>query len=204
MTNQIPAGASLEQLKTRLNSEDREISDKAFVDAARLGKAATPILLEALTNPDPRTRRLAAEGLSEIGDPSSADALFKATKDSSGEVRSRAAAALYQLHDGRALPALSETINDYPDILHNPYTASMFPLMQGGKEVLPYMIPLLRSPDDLTRQRAFLVLKAVASRVIAGKNWEEFWRSLGSYDPLALEAEREHAVDLWEAWAAKL
>jgi hypothetical protein len=204
MADQNATADAMEQLKTRLYSTDQDISGAALGELIRMGKQATPMLLEALTSSNARTRRLAAEGRGEIADPSSADALFQATRDSSGEVRARAATALYRLGDGRALAALVATIDDYPDILHNPYTASMYPLMRGGKEVLPLVIPLLKAPDVLTRQRAFLVVKAVASKLPQGQNWDQLWRSLGSYDPAGPQAERDKAAQQWLEWLAQL
>jgi len=170
----------------------------------QLGKQATPVLIEALSASVPRTRRLAAEGLSDIADPTSADALFQATHDTSDEVRARAATALYKLKDPRALDALVATIDDYPDELHNPYTASMYPLMRGGKEVLPLVVPLLQAPNLLTRQRAFLVVKAVATKLQQGQDWQSLWQRLGSYDPAGPQAERDAAAQQWQAWVAQL
>jgi len=190
----------MEQLKRRLYSLDQDTSGLALGELVKLGRQATPVLLEALTHDNPRTRRLAAEGLGEIADPRAADALYQATKDPSDEVRARAATALHALGDRRSLGALVATINDYPDILHNPYTASMYPLMRGGQEELPLIVPLLRSPDDLTRQRGFLVLRAVVSRLPEGKDWDQLWKSLGSYDPHGPQAERDRAAQQWLSW----
>src|SRR5579859_5169163 len=85
----------MDDLKERLYSSDQDISGLALAELIRRGKTATPILLEALTAQDPRTRRLAAEGLGEIADHAAADSLFQATKDVNPEVRARAATALH-------------------------------------------------------------------------------------------------------------
>jgi hypothetical protein len=204
MNNQDATATPMEQIKTRLYSTDQDTSGLALAELIRLGKKATPVLLEALSHSNPRTRRLAAEGLAEIADPSTADALFQATHDSNPEVRARAATALHKLGDKRSLKALVATLDDYPDILHNPYTASMYPLMQGGKDVLPLVVPLLQSPDDLTRQRAFLIVKAVVTKLPQGQDWNQLWQSLGSYDPAAPQAERDKAAKQWEAWLTKV
>jgi HEAT repeat protein len=191
----------METLKSQLYASDQNTSALALKELIRLGKRSTPILVEALTTaPNPRTRRLAAEGLSEISDPASADALFQAVHDSEGSVRARAATALNKLGDARALAALVETLNDYPDELHNPYTASMYPLMMGNKEVLPLVIPLLKSPDTLTRKRAFLIVKAVVSRLPEGKDWQHLWERLGRYDPDAPPNDRHRSAQQWETW----
>lgn len=192
--------APLDQLKTRLYSPDQDISGLALGELIRLGKPATPILLEALKHPTPRTRRLAAEGLAEIRDPASADALERATHDSNGEVRARAATALHSLGDPRALAALVRTLDDYPDILHNPYTASMYSLTTSGKAVLPLIAPLLKAPAATTRDRALLVIKAIVSKMPEGRNWQKLWESLGHYDPKGPVLERDRAADQWQQW----
>ncbi len=190
----------MNELKKRLYSPDQDTSGLALGELIKLGTKATPVLLEALAQGNPRTRRLAAEGLGEIADPAAADALYRATKDPNDEVRARAATALHALGDPRSVVALVATINDYPDILHSPNTASMYPLMRGGRDVLPLIVPLLRSPDQLTRQRAFLVLRAVVSRLPQGSDWDHLWQSLDRYDPVAPEADRARAADAWQRW----
>ncbi|MBT9316646.1 HEAT repeat domain-containing protein [Leptothoe spongobia] len=204
MNLQNASNLSMFQLQERLYSSDQTVSGLALGELIRRGEQATPVLLEALTHENPRTRRLAAEGLQEIADPASADALFQATQDINGEVRARAAIALYTLGDDRGLEALVANLNDYPDILHSPYTASMYPLMKGGQEVLPLIVPLLRSEDQLTRERAFLIVEAVATRLPEVENWENLWRSLGSYSPTAPQTERDTAAQQWENWLEQL
>jgi len=188
------------QLKARFLNPDQDISGLALAALIGLGQTATPVLVEALTHANPRTRRLAAEGLSELADPASAEALFHATQDSHGAVRARAATALHRLRDPRSLAALVDTLDDYPDELHNPYTASMYPLMREGKDVLPLVVPLLHSPHDLTRVRAFLVVKAVVSRLVQDQDWQHLWQSLGSYDPAGPQGERDSAARQWQEW----
>jgi HEAT repeat protein len=195
--------APADPLKTRLYSTDQDTSALAFAELVRSGKSATPTLLEALRHSTPRTRRLAAEGLAEVRDPASADALEQATHDSNGEVRSRAAVALHLLGDPRALAALVRTIDDYPDILHNPYTASMYELT-GDPAVLPLIAPLLKAPQPVTRQRAFLVVKALAAKLPEGRNWDQLSQSLGNYDPQGEPAARDRSADLWTAWIRKV
>jgi HEAT repeat protein len=203
MSDADTGAAEIAQLKSRFLGHDRKASTAAFRALLRAGKDATPVLMEALTHTDPRTRRLAAEGLSELRDPVSADALFQATRDSNGEVRARAATALHKLGDPRSLAALVVTLNDYPDELHNPYTASMYPLMNGGREVLPLVAPLLQSADLDTRERAFLIVRAVVSRHFKNEEWTTLWESLGRYDPAAPQAVRDDAARQWQAWVAR-
>lgn len=204
MKSQEPTATSVEQLKKEFYSPDQDRSALALGKLIKLGKQATPILIEALHADNARTRRLAAEGLSDIGDPSSADALFQAVSDPEGKVRARAATALHKLGDQRAIPALIKTLDDYPDELHNPYTASMYPLMREGKQVLPLVAPLLEAPNQETRQRALLIIKAVAANLPEGKNWDQLWQSMGSYDPAAPAEQRKKAAQQWLAWVKQL
>ncbi len=174
----------------------------ALAQLIQKGKAALPVLIEALSNQRPRTRRLAVEGLSEIGDPACAEALYQATRDENDEVRARAATALHRLDDPRALTALINTLDDYPDELHQPYTASMYPLMRADKSALPLVAPLLLAANADTREHAFLVLQAVVRRHFPKLDWEELWHSLGDYAPNGEQAERKAAARLWQAWVA--
>lgn len=200
--NSTTGAARIAELQARLFDPDQDTSGKALGELIRLGKAATPVLTAALTHASARTRRLAAEGLGEIADRASADALHRATQDSNGEVRARAATALHRLDDPRAWAALIATLNDYPDILHSPYTASMYPLMRAGKAVLPLLLPLLSADDATTRQRALLILKAVVSKHYARHDWNALWQQLGSYDPGAAQAARDEAARQWREWLA--
>lgn len=192
------------QINARFLDPDQDTSALALGELIRLGRAATPVLLHALAHANPRTRRLAAEGLSELADPASADALYQATRDGNGEVRARAATALHRLGDQRSVAALIATLNDYPDILHSPYTASMYPLMRSGKEVLPLAVPLLRSDDAITRERAFLIVKAVVSNRFKDQDWHALWQDLGRYDPAAPRAQRDSAAQQWQDWVQRL
>lgn len=200
-----PAASAADRLASigvRFLDPDQDISSVALAELIRLGKKATPMLIRALEHENPRTRRLAAEGLGELADRASADALMRATHDSSGEVRARAATALHRLGDPRAWAALVATLDDYPDILHSPYTASMYPLMRAGKDLLPMILPLLRAGDVSTRQRAMLIVKAIVGRDKAPHDWEALWQKLGSYDATAPQTERDQAVQLWLDWLA--
>jgi HEAT repeat protein len=203
MTTADAGAARIAELKARFLDADRKTSSLALRELIRLGRDATPVLMAALTHANPRTRRLAAEGLSELADPVSADALFLATRDGNDEVRARAATALHRLGDARSLGALIATLNDYPDELHGPYTASMYPLMNGGKEVLPLAVPLLQAADALTRERALLIVKAVVSKHFKAQDWKQLWQTLGSFDPAAPQAERDNAAAQWQQWLSR-
>jgi HEAT repeat protein len=110
---------------------------------------------------DDALRAQSAHALAEIADPASADALAAAVADSDPEVRARAANGLARLGDPRALAALAGTIDDFPDLLHHPYTLSVYGLIDYGRAALPVVTPLLDSGDPATRERALLVVRSV-------------------------------------------
>lgn len=191
----------IDSLVERLGSQDRDAGDRALGELIQQGKAATPALLHALKSTNARVRELAAGGLSEIADPASAEGLSAALEDSNEKVRARAATGLARIKDPRSIKALIRTIDDFPDVLHNPYTPSVYTLMSSQPEVLPPIVPLLKSPDTMTRERAFAVLQAVVPRVKGQeKNWKALWDSLGKYDPNAPADARNKAADQWAAW----
>jgi len=86
-------------------------------------------------------------------------------------------------------------------VLHDPFTLSVYELIRLGPPVLPAVVPLLKSTDPLTRQRAFLVVRIIVSTLPEGKDWEQFWQSFGSYDPDADPQERDRAADQLLGWA---
>ncbi len=71
----------------------------AATDLAALGPAASPALLSALGDPDPRLRMWAAYTLGMIGDARAAPALMQALEDADPGVAKWAAAALRRVRD---------------------------------------------------------------------------------------------------------
>jgi HEAT repeat protein len=191
---------SVPELITQLSSPDFNARALALAELVRRGKAATPDLAEALQSLDVQLRVQAAQALAEIADPASADVFARMLHDGDDQVRARAAQGLARLQDGRALDALIRTINDFPDVLHYPYTLSIYALIQMGKPALPALASLLKSSDLMTRQRSYLVLRSIVSQLPEGSDWQRLWQSLGHYDPLASDLERNHAAEQWLAW----
>lgn len=152
------------ELVEQLSSEDAGVRARALAELVGQGSAAVPALLQALQSGDDSVRRQAAEALASIGDPQAADALAAATHDADGDVRGHASAGLARVGDPRAVEALVRTIDDLPDILHAPYTASVYALIGIGEPALAAVEPLLSSDDPLTRQRATLVVQTIRSR----------------------------------------
>jgi HEAT repeat protein len=162
-------------------------------------------LLHALATGDDAARESAAAALAEQtdparADPALADALAAASvADASERVRGRAALGLAALRDARAPDALVATLDALPDLLMAPSTAATEALVRWGAGALPKVVSLLRAPRPVTRQRAFLVLQAVAGR--DPRVWGDLWRRLGRYDPLDGDvARRDAAAACWDDW----
>lgn len=195
--------SSIQELIEQLDAADGNVRARALADLVAMGTAATADLQLALGSPNPRLRARVAQGLAEIANPASAEALVQASHDGDEEVRSRGAYGLARMGDPRAIEALLRTFDDFPDVLHNPFTLSTYGLIELGARALPAVVPLLKSPQPMTRTRAFAVIQALARSLPEGKDWPALWRSLGSYGPNAEAAERDRAADLWIEWAAK-
>jgi len=186
-----------------LDAADPAQRAKALAALVAAGRTATPVLLRGLASADADVREKAAQGLAEIADPSTADALAAALADPAPRVRGRAAQGLAALGDARALDALVRTIDDFPDVLHAPHTVATYVLVARGPKALPAIAPLLDAPQPMTRQRAFLVLQTVVSAMPQAGDWRTLWQSLGAYDPNAADASaRAAAAAQWRQWIA--
>lgn len=194
---------SLHELVEQLSSPEFNTRASALAELVRHGKAATSALLEAFNSPDDRLRTQVAQALAEIADPASADTLAQALDDDNKEVRARGAQGLARINDNRAIAALVRTINDFPDVLHHPYSLSAYGLIQQGRSALPAVAPLLKSADPTTRERAFLVVGTIISSLPEGQDWQQLWQSLGSYDPHGPAPERERAADQLSTWISQ-
>lgn len=188
------------ELIARLGSAEFNERAKALAALVGQGRSAAPSLARALDAPDDLIRVQAARGLAEIADPSTADTLAVATDDGNADVRGNAALGLARIGDPRAVDALVRTIDDVPDLIHHPYTSSVYGLIDLGSASLPAVAPLLSADDPTTRLRAFVVVRSVVSSVDEGSDWNVLWDTLGRYDPDAERAEREAAAALWTDW----
>jgi HEAT repeat protein len=188
---------STPDLIDRLASPDFNERAKALAALVQQGRAAAPALTRALAAPDDGIRVQAARGLAEIGDPATADALAAATGDANADVRAHAAVGLAHVGDDRALAALIATIDELPDPLRHPYTASVRSLIGLGPRALGAVAPLLSADDPNTREHAFLVVRSVVSAI---DDWDAVWNALGRYDPGAEPAVRETAAAQWTEW----
>ncbi len=187
-------------LVSRLGSSDVNEAMLATGELVGRGAAVVPALVEVLRDPSAPGRALAAEALAEIADPSCADALAAAVADPDEEVRAHAAVGLGRVADPRAAAALVRTIDDRQDLLHYPYTSSVYGLIALGVQALPAVAPLLDAGGILTRERAFLVVRSVVEATPSVGDWHELWERLGRYDPRA--EDRAAAAAQWRAWIA--
>lgn len=84
-----------------------------FIDAIRdIGELAVPVLVDALSDEDPRMRLSIVDLLGEVGGPDAVTALAGALRDPEWRVRWRAADALGKLGDAEAVPDLLDLLND--------------------------------------------------------------------------------------------
>jgi HEAT repeat protein len=174
----------------------------ALAEIVARGRESTPALLAAFPAAESEVRARIAQGLAEIADPAGADTLAAMLDDPDERVRARGAQGLGRMRDPRALDALLRTIDDYPDLLREPDTLATDGLVDLGPTVLPAVAPLLKSPNRMTRARAFLVIRRLADRLPGGEDWKPLWESLGRYDPDAPPPQRDAAADRWQAWIA--
>ena len=199
----MTASASVAELVGRLGSADFNVRALALAELVGHGSAATAALMGVLDSPDAALRAQAARGLAEIADPASAAAMATALEDGSPDVRGQAAHGLVRMGDPRAVQALVRTLDDVPDLLHDPYTLSAYALIALGRVSLPAVAPLLKAGAPATRERAFLVVRSVVEQLPGAGEWDQLWRSLGSYDPRGDNPERDRAAGEWQTWIAQ-
>jgi HEAT repeat protein len=185
-------------LVERLSDPDFNERAKALAALVRAGRPASPALAGALDSEDDAVRAQAARGLAEIADAATADRLAAATHDRDPVVRASAALGLARINDDRAVEALVRTLDDFPDFEHDPYTSSVYALIDLGRPALPAVAPLLSAEDPTTRVQAWAVVTGVLQD--EADAWVPLWESLGRYDPSADEEQREAAATRWQAW----
>ncbi len=195
--------ATVAELVERLGAADFNLRARALAGLVALGRGATSALLPLLGNPDAALRALATRALAEAGDPDCAEAFARALRDPDCQVRARAAQGLARIGDARAVDALILTLNDYPDVLHDPATLATHLLTKQGVAALPRVIPLLRAADLATRRRAWLVVHGIVTRLNGATGWATLWHSLGGYRPDAPVEERDAAAARWQVWVAR-
>ena len=95
--------AEFADLVSDLGAPEAHVRDQARGDIVKLGEVAVPYLMEALANPNPRTRVEAARALGAIGGPAAApalDALRKAAADADAALAAAAREAMTAIDGG--------------------------------------------------------------------------------------------------------
>ena len=114
------AGEMTETPQPTLLVRESTVGEAAADALARIGTQAVPALVDALQDPKPRVRELAALALARMGPEAetSVPELIMALQDSDLEVQRSAARALGQIgpEANQAIPALLETIRHEADL----------------------------------------------------------------------------------------
>jgi HEAT repeat protein len=102
------------RLAGRFRLDSRRVLDRWFVlILGRIyGNQATPILEEALQDPNPRIRTTAVESLGEMMPRGCVHPLIRALADPEAEVRATAALMLGKVHDPEAIGVLMKSLSD--------------------------------------------------------------------------------------------
>jgi HEAT repeat protein len=170
------------RLADQLASTEGDEASLALGELIALGRAATPVLIEAAGSGSADVRRLAMEGLGTIADPASLPAVVRGLEDADGRVRSLAAVALHRLGDPRGLPALMATLDDWPDLLHSEMSRSAYELAAAGPGALPLTIPLLASEKWTDRAKAAWIIRRITSQAADDPALAELGKLLEGYD----------------------
>jgi HEAT repeat protein len=104
------------QMVQRPMLRESTVSETAADSLARIGDQALPVLIAALSDPDPAVRSNAAKAIARLGEAAAqaVPALIAALSDSDRSVRSNAARALGQIGTAAApaIPRLSEAMRE--------------------------------------------------------------------------------------------
>ena len=102
-------------------TDDPRIRQYLSMVLGNLGdRRATPLLIEALSDPAPETRIYAALALGRLKDPAAVPPLMKVFQSDERDVRKAAAYALGEIGDLRALPVLGGALGDpIADVRYN-------------------------------------------------------------------------------------
>jgi len=189
------------------NAEDAEMRRYlALVLARTHDRAALPLLLKAVDDPDDQTRIYALWALGTLGDPSARGALEKALVDPDPGLRKTAAFALGELGDRVAVPLLTEKLDDaVADVRWNAALALARLGSNAGVPVLETMLDrkLLAQVPDITRaqQEEAMVSALHALAVVGGPEERPAFDRLAADDP-SLKV-RQAAIEARNALATR-
>ncbi len=203
MSPQRPDTRVAEELVRALSAEHFNDRALALAELVRRGRQSTTALTGAFEQAHGELRARLAQGLAEVADPSTAEVFVGMLDDTDEHVRARGAQGLARIGDARALDALLRTIDDYADVLRAPDTLSTDGLTDLGPLVLPSVVRLLKAPNEMTRARAFLLVRRLVPHMNVSCDWQELWVELGRYLPDAPEEQRDAAADQWIAWVGQ-
>jgi HEAT repeat protein len=123
----------------------RVLLAKAYKDSA--------YLIDAVRDPDPTVRSVAARYLGNLGVTDATPALLRLLRATNPRVRSAGATALGRLEASEAVPELIELAEDDPDLA--PQTHAVHALGRiGDIRAMPVLLELLNSRDWLVRAGA--------------------------------------------------
>ena len=191
------AGAVLGLLETIRQSRPGPFGggQNLFVDALRqIGDLAVPVLIDALSDEDPRMRLAIIDLLGEIGEADSASALVGTLRDPEWRVRWRAADALGKLGDSSAVQDLLDMLTDSSKdvrvsaawalgrIGHASAVDGLIKLLHDrewrvrwgaaealweiGEPAVPQLIERLQDKDDYVRRAAMRALAQIGAPAI--------------------------------------
>lgn len=166
-----------------------------FVNAIReIGSMAVPVLIDALSDEEPRIRLHIVDLLRDFGDPDAVIALAGALRDPEWRVRFKAADALGRVGSEAAVPDLVEMLTDSAKdvqiaatwalgkIKHESAIPALVKLLRDrewrvrwaaaeslwciGEIAIPALLETLRDPDDYVRRAATRALTEIGEPAI--------------------------------------
>jgi HEAT repeat protein len=137
--------AQVTELYARSKNDDPMVRRYLTVVLGNLGdRRATPLLLDALNDPDSETRIYALWALGEMKDARALPALAKAAADEDAGLRKMAVYALGEIGGNEALAPLATAVNDpVPDVRFN---AAVGLARSGDARALPALREMLDRP----------------------------------------------------------
>jgi HEAT repeat protein len=198
-----------------INSDDVLTQNAGVQAAIRIGAAAVPELLRVLQQGG-NQRMQAMYALAKIGDARAGAAFKSGLSDGDESVRAYAARGLAAIGDPQAQAAALATLNDAPDELHLDSTPSVATLGAMGPKVVPAVLELLMSEDEMTRLRAQRVLERIVAAhhgmgegkglpsAAAEQAMRSEWSANGNYDYSAPADTRRASVEKWRRWITKV
>jgi hypothetical protein len=169
-------------------------------------REAAPLLLEALQDPDDKTRIYVLWALGTLGDPRARGALETTLTDPDAGLRKVAAFALGEMGDRAAVPALTAALDDAAaDVRWNAALSLARLGSDAGLPVLETMVDrrlLMQVPDITREQQEEAMTSAIrALAAVGGGRYQATFARLAKDDP-SLKV-RQAAIEARKAAAAR-